>query len=359
MALNIPLPGTPLQGLMQGVTTGGNLYSKIMNPILEREKQKQLENHFQEQLKLSKAAAARNAQLFPYRLQELQDKHGAAQFERNMMAQLMGGGSAASGQQMRIPTQETGEGMGMFSPEGLQDMQSMNHSNSSNGGLNERILGALKQNPMLRGWFKHKFNYDPLAETSDEKNQHAVNKAISIEEAKSNIKKLDEIEKTAQALMPYVGKARTVADILKRKPELTGRLTQLANFLGLTKDEDVGTFLSATQSLQAHMAKEMSQRGGYGVAKLVEQGKPNLGASGAYNRGVTKELLEGMKKSFEQMKSEYERLSGGKKFPYDFESFFNSQTGGGMVPMISPSGKRVMIPSNQVQAALASGGRHA
>ena len=36
-----------------------SLFSSMLQPILEREKQKQLEKHFQEQLKLSKSAAGR------------------------------------------------------------------------------------------------------------------------------------------------------------------------------------------------------------------------------------------------------------------------------------------------------------
>lgn len=62
MATGIPLPGNMIDTLMNGIKTGSGLYTGAMHPILEREKQKQLEAHFQEQLKLSKAAAARNAQ---------------------------------------------------------------------------------------------------------------------------------------------------------------------------------------------------------------------------------------------------------------------------------------------------------
>ncbi|HXB11391.1 MAG TPA: hypothetical protein VNZ45_05355, partial [Bacteroidia bacterium] len=62
MALNIPLPGVPGDTFGKALDSGGNLFSQIMNPILEREKQKQLEEHFQAQLGLSKAAAGRAAQ---------------------------------------------------------------------------------------------------------------------------------------------------------------------------------------------------------------------------------------------------------------------------------------------------------
>ena len=186
MSTRIPLPGNMIDTLMKGVDTGSTLYSRAVQPILEREKQKQLEQHFQEQLKLSKAAAARNASLMPYRLQELQDKHAAAQFERNMMNQLMGaesgggdmgggmGGSMPGAPAPQMPTEEMGQGQGAFTPEGLaQAQQALSapqggapQGGPQSGGANNPLLQKLMQNPMMRGWFKHKFGYDPLAPTA-------------------------------------------------------------------------------------------------------------------------------------------------------------------------------------------------
>ncbi len=380
MALGIPLPSADFGGGL--AKTSQNLFNQMLQKGIKDEDRKQSERHFEEQLKLSKAAAARAGAMDPLRrmileqqLQGLKNKNDPM-YEVNQMKALMGmlSGGQGGGQmpQEAAPTQEMGQGMGMFSPQGLADqsMPSVDNGdqtaptapNTAQGGTMD--FTALRNNPMIRGLFKHKYGIDLGAETPDEKELHAVSRATSVAEAKSNIKKLDEIEKTAQALLPYVGKVNTIGEILERKPELAGRTTQLADFLGMTKDEDVGKFLSAAQALQAHMAKEMSSRGGYGVSKLVEQAKPNLGKSTAYNKGVIQELRQGMKESFEQMKTEYERLSGGRKFPYNFEQYFQAQTGGGtgssqggMVSMISPKGKKVMIPKEHVDAALASGGR--
>lgn len=347
MTLNIPMPDLPGNSFLKGIDTGGALFSRLMQPrlererqVLDREKQKQLDQHFLQKLMAEKEAAERS-QAFQSRFDP--------QKMAIMQQQLLGL------KQRNDPNYELNKFM---------------HAAKVFGGGSEGMnLDQLKQNPLLRGFFKHQLGFDPLAPTPlspDEKIQSEIEKATKIDEAKSNRKKLDEIEKTAQALLPYLGKVNTIADILKRKPDLAGLTAPVANMLGMTKDEDVGTFLSAAQALQAHMAKEMSSRGGYGVSKLVEQAKPNLGKSTAYNIGVIKDLKQSMKESFEQMKSEYERLSNGKKFPYNFEQYFKEVTGsktndvqGGMVPMISPNGKRVMIPSDKVDAALASGGKYA
>src|SRR5690606_3936423 len=124
--------------------------------------------------------------------------------------------------------------------------------------------------------------------------------------------------KAASALMPFAENVQTIEDILTKNPDLTGRTTQLVDKLGLTKDEDVGKMISAAQNLQAHMAREMGSRGGYGLSKLVEQGKPNIGKSNAFNKGVTAQLKESMRNSFKQMNEDYMRLTG-KKLPYDFD----------------------------------------
>lgn len=198
MALNIPLPQAPGEGLLKGIDTGSSMFARMMQPVIEREKQKQLERHFQEQLKLSKAAAGRNAELFKYRLQELQDKHAASQFERNLMQQLMGGGQMpeVGGEDMpqaNMPQDLTGEGMGVFSPEGLSQAQDtpsgVQAPQGGQMGGNMGMLNALKQNPMLRGWFKHKFGYDPLAQTPEDKQAMA----LDLFKQKENIKQQNKV----------------------------------------------------------------------------------------------------------------------------------------------------------------------
>lgn len=297
----MPIAGIPF--VQNGMDTfNGNFgFDNLMKQILERKQlaqQKELqeaanaqrEREFQSNLGLRQQAENRASQLFPLQLQAMRDAH------------------------MRS------------SPEyKAQQFKSM--MNAFGGGdVNEE---SMKKNPMLRGFFKSQFGFDPLApeaQTPEQKKQNAIEQAIAIDEAKANRAKIDEIEKTSQALMPYAASVKTINDILKNKPDLVGRTTQLADALGLTEDTDVGTFLSAAQKLQSQMAHEMSGRGGYGVSKLVEQAKPNLGKSTAYNQGVIDELKSGMKDSFNQLKSEYERLSN-KKFPYSFEQYFEEETG--------------------------------
>jgi len=391
----IPLPGMNGDMFLKGVNTGSNMLSRIMQPILSREQManqkyiheaqlaqqkkiqeaqlaQQLRTHL-DNLSLSKQTQNRLGQLLPHQIQQLQDAHRKSQpgygLEQYKLLEdyVKGQRKPKNIEQEGLPIQEMGQGMGLFAPEGMNEAQQQAQQQTTSNNNNGIDLELLKQHPLLQSAAKKYLGYNAAAsipQTSEEKDKSAINRAITIDEAKANRKKIDEIEKTSRDLLPYISKVNTIEDILKRKPELVGRTTQLADALGMTKDEDVGKFLSAAQSLQTHLTKLAGSQGGARLFKMVEQAKPNIGKSSAYNIGVTKELKESMRNAFDEMKEEYERL-GNKKFPYNFEQYFDEQKKeinneqGAMVAMISPSGKRVMIPSDKVNAALSAGGKHA
>lgn len=199
MSTRIPLPGNMIDTLMKGVNTGSSMYSGIMTPILQREQQKQLDEHFKKTFALQQAASGRAASLQPLHQQMLEQQLLGLKHKNDPMYQInqwealqdmiMGGGNMG-GQSMpqeAAPTQEMGEGMGMFSPKGMQAAQQAPQApqGGNMGGIN---LEALRQNPMLRGLFKHMFGVDPLApmaQTPEDKQAAALN----LFQQKENIKK--------------------------------------------------------------------------------------------------------------------------------------------------------------------------
>lgn len=187
MPVNVPNIGTNLDALMGGINTGSNLFSNIMRPILDREHQKQAEEHFKQQMALRKAAFARSGansdiqrKILEQQLLGLTHKNDPM-YEFNQYKALEnmiknGGKVGGAGQQLPMPTQEMGEGMGMFSPEGLQVAQQSTQSatGSGNGGIDIELL---KAHPALRGFAKKHLGYDPLAQppqTPEEKQQMAL-----------------------------------------------------------------------------------------------------------------------------------------------------------------------------------------
>lgn len=201
MATGIPLPGNMIDTLMKGVNTGGAMYSRAMQPILDREHQKQAEEHFKQQMALRKAAFARSGansdiqrQILEQQLLGLTHKNDPM-YELKQFAALQnmltGGGMPGQEQQQPAPTQEMGEGMGMFSPEGMADAQTQPVAPPQGGQGGPINLEAFKQNPLLRGFFKHKFGIDPVApaaQTPEDKQAMALDLFKQKEELKKQNK---------------------------------------------------------------------------------------------------------------------------------------------------------------------------
>ena len=59
MPTRIPLPGNRGEEFRKGVDTGSSLFSRMMQPVLEREKQKQQAEQFAQELALKKQQEAR------------------------------------------------------------------------------------------------------------------------------------------------------------------------------------------------------------------------------------------------------------------------------------------------------------
>ena len=184
MALNIP-NYTELQNpLMKGIDTGSSMFSRLMQPVLEREKQKQQAEQFAQELALKKQQEARlgansglTSKILQQQLLKLQhsnDPNYEIQQLQHMIESLNGvgrqqgqGSPQAPGMQQPIPSQEEGEGLGMFTPEGMQEAQQQTQlpqqqtpQSALQGGID---MDAIKNNPILRGYFKKHFGVDPAA----------------------------------------------------------------------------------------------------------------------------------------------------------------------------------------------------
>lgn len=242
MALNIPMPELPGSGFLKGIDTGSSMFSRMIQPILEREKQTQLERHFQEQLKLSKAAAARAGANSDLRRALLEQQLLAAQHSNDPMYEfnqfknlmgMMGGGGQGGGQLPQAPMQEMGEGMGMFSPEGLSQIQSQAPEAAPDAGMG-MDFSALKNNPMLRGFFKKKFGFDPLAQTDDDKRLQKMQDQMALINYRNQIKNTADLtkptSKTISANQSVVTAANNIIPQIESlaKMDIPGQLVNMS-----------------------------------------------------------------------------------------------------------------------------------
>ena len=81
MAINVPMPDLPGKSLLQGVDTGSSLWSRIMQPAIERERMQQQQQQFLQNLELQKQAQGRAQALLPFMIQQYQDAHRTAEGE--------------------------------------------------------------------------------------------------------------------------------------------------------------------------------------------------------------------------------------------------------------------------------------
>jgi len=115
MALNIPNTDLPGNSFLKGVDTGSTMFSRLMQPVLEREKQKQQAEQFAQELALRKQAAARagansdlQRQIMQQNLLKLQHSNDPQWAMQQLQAKLdyiqnlgkQGGQAGAGGQSM-------------------------------------------------------------------------------------------------------------------------------------------------------------------------------------------------------------------------------------------------------------------
>jgi hypothetical protein len=309
MALNIPLPELTGDTLRKAFATGSNMYSNIMNPIISREQmanqkkmqesqlaqQKQLQEaqlaqawkrHIDE-LALRKQQEARLAANMGLQQQLLQHKLKGLKFDEAMQQMLMGGANTYPQQKMSHPNQEVGEGNGAFSQQGLQEAQQPQQQapQASPQGAPGMNFDMLRQNPMLRGFFKHKFGFDPLApapETPDQKRAADLQSKMDLENLKTDNKAKAIEQKELVAVkkdLPTLEKSLKGVDelmrIAKQNPEMFGHGFMPDRFAKTTKIKDFGKWQNLISDAIAGLEQKLSARGNVVALKLASQLKPS------------------------------------------------------------------------------------
>lgn len=183
MALNIPNVMAPDEAFLKSMHEGGNMFSRLMHPMLDREHQRQAAEQFKEQMALRKAQFSRSGansdiqrKILEEQLLGLKQRNDPMhEIKQLQMMQQMFGGENPQMNQEPMPTQEMGQGLGMFNPEGFQEAQTMpQQQNAPHNGIN---MEAIKNSPIMRGYFKKHFGFDPMArspQTPEEKNAAAL-----------------------------------------------------------------------------------------------------------------------------------------------------------------------------------------
>ncbi len=232
------IPGIPMpMGGMDAFIKGFGFNNDFMRQVQARNALAEQKRQHMEDLKLRKQAADRAGAMEPLRqkilqeqllrLQHSNDPNYEFQQFQNLMNMM--GGSQQPGQAQEQPAampQESempyGEGQGMMGAQGMPDTGIPMPQGEITPNANKNPFEALKTNPMLRGFFKHKFGFDPLAaapQTPEEKQAAALNLFNQKEAIKATNKAASGETLTAPIKTKYqniIGGAASAKPILRK-----------------------------------------------------------------------------------------------------------------------------------------------
>lgn len=271
-AAGMPMPMTGEQGLASGFKMGDSLIQNLMN----RQKMQQQAEQFAQELALRKQANARAAQAAADAHRKMDPMYEINQY-RALENWIKGNAGQDGAQQMPLPTQEMGEGMGMFTPEGLQSAQQQQQVSAPTGGLDIELL---KAHPVLRGFAKKHLGFDPLGH--EVALQGAAREAMDLERLKGMLPGGAKNPVYQNALKAYNAKLHAQEDLSGIRGRTLGGLKTGERWL---TDQQTGETIGKEIPLTATERTEYKGRGFFNhVFPQISGGLAPMSGEGSITR---------------------------------------------------------------------------
>lgn len=370
MALNIPMPGAPGTGFMQGIDTGSNLWSRIMQPEMERARLQQQQQQFVQNLALQKQAQGRAQALLPLMIQQYQDTHKGAvsdQAFKDAYRKIIEDTANNAGNPAPATPSLTGTtGIPMpganpvAPPMPPQAVAAQAAAQGGAPGMAPPIAGANAMpnavggnpisapNPMatptpstpdvsgqeheLRAGNPRLAKLDAIAGlvpgvpkpaqhfqngmvfTTYPSGRMTVQKVQGMQtpgQLNVSAKEASKIRDQATALINSANLVQQGYDLLDNNTDLTGIGSGLAEKFNLSNNPDLGNFTSVTGKLQAELGKYASQRGGIQAVKWAQSVKPSSWKPEDYNYGMFEGIQRNLKEDYNTLNQQYRAATGG------------------------------------------------
>lgn len=372
MALNIPMPDSPGNSLLKGLDTGSSMFSRMIQPVIERERMKQAQNQFVQDYALRKQNQDKQNTLLPYMIQQYQDAHrtaaGEAKFKelyRNLIQGALNGGNAgsdaSSGSDMPpqvgngqppAPSGMLPQGMGIPLPGGAspqapgvppqmggmppsdqstpdksgqaptpspigspmpvdQDISGQEHElRAGNPSLTklDKVAGLV---PGIPKPVQHINN--GLVFTTYPSGRMTVQKvqgAQSPGEKTVSAREASKIRDSATSLVNSANLVQHGYDLLDQNPNLTGPGTGLGNKFNILNSEPIGKFNNVTGKLQAELGKYASSRGGIQAVNWAASVKPSLWKPQDTNYGMFEGIQNSLNDDYNTLNQQYKAATG-------------------------------------------------
>lgn len=375
MALNIPNTGPAIDTLLSGINTGSNMFSRLMQPVLDREKLKQQQEQFVQNLALQKQAEDRHQSLMPYLIQQYKDAHersaAEAQFKqlyRNLIQNALTGEGGDSGVTPApapvapaLPPQMGGQ-PNASPTTAIPDMGGVsmapNTATVTGTGLlegqqppiapvtpNQNVVG---QEHELRSGNPRLANLDRVAGLVPgipKPQQHITNGMVfttypsgrmtvqqvpgistaTAGEKNVSAKEASKIRDQATALVNNANLVQQGYDLLDNNKDLTGIGSGLASKFNLSNNPELGKFTTVTGKLQAELGKYASSRGGIQAVNWASTVKPSAWKPENYNYGMFEGIQQNLKDDYNTLNEQY-RAATGRDLPIKLPNMGSSRS---------------------------------
>lgn len=359
MALNIPNTGPAINTLLTGVNTGSSMFSRMMEPVIERERLKQQQAQFMQDLALKKEAESRANTLLPLMIQQYQDVHRTAasdaqmkEMYRGIIQDALSGNNpgpmappitpdTTSGQLAAqpgtpaptlggVPNSTPGLPQAGANPIAPPVPQAAAPAPSAQGEQelrpgNPRLLKLDSVAGLVPGIPKPVTHYSNGMLYTQYPSGRMTAQAINLPNAKTpgeknvSAKEASKIRDQATALINSANLVQQGYDLLDQNPDLTGPGNVISAIplpftggakLNLSTNPDVGNFTSVTGKLQAELGKYASQRGGIQAVKWAQSVKPSTFNSPDYNYGMFSGIQRNISDDYNTLNQQYKAVTG-------------------------------------------------
>lgn len=343
MATGIPLPGQPGEALLKGIDTGSSMFTRMMQPIIQREDmQRQWKQHL-DQLALQKQSQGRAAQMLPFQIQALKDAHAKAMFERDPEAQFalmqkmmslaggMGQGQgqnpAQQGQQMpgqEMPQEQPAfpmmQGQGMPAMQSPEQQQQMQPDQMQSGMAPPPMPGGDMSNmsPLQLAIMKKFTGLDLGKETPNQKRYADLQSKIELENRKTankaqaiKDKEVLSVQKDLPTLEKSLKGVDELLNIAKNNPDMFGHSFMPDRYAKTSHNKNFGRWQNLISDAIAGLEQKLSSRGNIVALKMASQLKPSHGEQ----QEVAIGKLESMKQQLQDSIAHSNEITGRKNPP--------------------------------------------
>lgn len=361
MPMNIPMPQLPLSGLNQAIATGGNLFSQMMTPAIQRENMQREWKQHVENLALQKQQEGRLSSMLPLQRKLAELNISKAEMETDPAKKMayinaimqgiqgMGGQPSTSANpqnpqpQGQMGQQNPFQGQGMMSPQTMdaqQQQPQMESQGTEMPGADQTQIGApiggsftpqqemamslagiklptYKENPaakraadlqskLTEAKYKHELKHAEEQEKADLKNKETRTKTI--ESAKNDLTHLEETLRGLQVM-------QKIAEDKKNK-DMFGHWIEGHDTAAKRADNpNAGTWqvYGLEPIIEAEM--KMSSKGNQLALKTALQNKPNF----AENQDVAHQKIKGAIEKIQRRIEQTKKIAGQDQKGNEFE----------------------------------------